>query len=376
MKDILPKPDKSTIRLRFVVEGRNFSFHPLPRGRWDDKRDRQIVASIGVKIQNDILAGNFDSSLQKYRHQAVSPQCTDKVTHHQEKASEKSWLTLWDKWVASLELAACTVADHYACVRAMIVKGESPSLPQVEWLINCNLAASTFNRRLSMLRSCLRWATDEGLIVDNPLKKIRSRSASERERRRSDEKKAPLSDIEISKILDHLDKVQPSYSPFVRFMLFSGVRTGEAVGLIWENIDLEKRLIFIGQSISRERGKYEKVRKNPKTKESIRTLIMSRRIFDLLVSVKPNENSSGLIFKSPKGQIIDHGNFRTQCWKPALLALNIPYRKPYATRHTLLSQALESGLSVPQVAQIAGHRDGKMILQNYGHVINQSRLPE
>lgn len=374
MKDIIPKPDKGTIRLRFTVEGRNFGFHPLPKGRWSDKRDRQIVASIGVKIQNDILAGNFDSSLEKYRHRAMPPQCvTNEVFYPQ---CEESWLTLWDKWVNSLELATSTAADHYACVRAMIVKGGDPSLLQIEWLTNCSLSASTFNRRLSMLRSCLRWAIDEGLTANNPLKKIRSRSANEQERRQSDEKKAPLSDIEIGKILDRMDLVQPSYSSFVRFMLFSGVRTGEAVGLTWENIDLEKRLIFISQSISRERGKYRKIRKNPKTRESIRTLIMSTRIFDLFVSIKTDENPCGLIFKSPKGQIIDHGNFRAQCWKPTLLALEIPYRKPYATRHTLLSQALESGLSVPQVAQIAGHRDGKMILQNYGHVINQSQLPE
>jgi integrase len=207
------------------------------------------------------------------------------------------------------------------------------------------------------------------------LKKIRSRLTTEQERQLSDDKKAPFSDLEIQKILNHVDQFYPTYAPFVKFLLFSGTRTGEAVGLVWENIDLEKRLIFIKESISRERGGYKKVRKTPKTRDSVRTLKMSNRIFDVLNSVT-TENACGLIFKSPKGQIIDHGNFRTQCWKPALLALGIAYRKPYATRHTLLSQALESGLSVPQVAQIAGHRDGKMILQHYGHVINQPFLPE
>jgi integrase len=257
----------------------------------------------------------------------------------------------------------------------MILKAKNPPFSSIEWLQSNELAASTFNRRLSMLRSCLRWAIDEGLAKDDPLKKIRSRLTTEQERQLSDDKKAPFSDLEIQKILNHVDRFYPTYSPFVRFLFFSGVRTGEAVGLVWENIDLEKRLIFIKESISRERGGYKKVRKTPKTRDSVRTLKMSNRIFDVLNSVT-TENACGLIFKSPKGQVIDHGNFRTQCWKPTLLALDIAYRKPYATRHTLISQALESGLSVPQVAQIAGHRDGKMILQHYGHVINQSQLPE
>jgi integrase len=371
--NINPSKDRKAIRLQFTVEGARFSFSPLPGGKWENKRDRQLVAAIATKIENDILAGNFDPSLERYRHKLSPAQ-----TPLPEKASPKKacWIEIWDAWVCSLDLPASTAADHYACVRAMIVKSGNPLLNNVEWLQANKLVASTFNRRLSMLRSCLLWAVEENLIkpTDSPLKKVRSRTVTEDERRRSDKKKAPLSDAEIEKILDYVDRVYPTYGPFVRFLLFSGVRTGEAVGLTWDNVDLEKRLIFIRQSVSRQRGKYEKICKTPKTKESVRTLKMSDRVFALFNSII-TENVCGLIFKSPKGQIIDHGNFRTQCWKRTLSDLNIPYRKPYATRHTLLSQALESGLSVPQVAQIAGHRDGKMILQHYGHVINQPQLP-
>lgn len=369
--NINPSKDRKAIRLQFTVEGARFSFSPLPGGKWDNKRDRQLVAAIATKIENDILAGNFDLSLERYRHKLSAAQ-----NPLPEKASSRiCWLELWDAWVASLDLPISTAADHYACVRAMIVKSENPPLDNIEWLQVSKLAASTFNRRLSMLRSCLLWAIDEGLAKANPLKKIRSRLTTEQERQLSDGKKTPFSDLEIQKILSRIDRFYPTYAPFVQFLLFSGVRTGEAVGLTWENVDLERRLIFVKQSISRERGGYKKIQKNPKTRDSIRTLRMSDRVFALFGSII-TENACGLIFKSPKGQIIDHGNFRTQCWKPTLSALGIPYRKPYATRHTLLSQALESGLSVPQVAQIAGHRDGKMILQHYGHVINQSQLPE
>ncbi len=365
--------DRKAIRLQFTVEGARFSFSPLPGGKWENKRDRQLVAAIATKIENDILAGNFDPSLERYRHGMSIAQTPLQVN----TTSKVCWLNIWDAWVNSLNLLPSTAADHYACVRAMLVKAQNPLISQVDWFVSCNLAASTFNRRLSMLRSCLRWATEEGLIkpAGDPLRKIHSRTATEDERQQSDKKKAPLSGAEIEKILDYVDRVYVTYAPFVRFLLFSGVRTGEAVGLTWGSIDLEKRLVFIKQSVSRQRGKYQKICKSPKTKESVRTLKMSDRVFTLFSSII-TENACGLIFKSPKGQIIDHGNFRTQCWLPTLRFLDIPYRKPYATRHTLLSQALESGLSVPQVAQIAGHRDGKMILQNYGHVINQSQLPE
>lgn len=366
--NIKPSKDRQGIRLQFTIEGVPFSFAPLKNGKWENKRDRQLVAAIATRIENDALAGCFDSSLQKYRHH-----CAEYPLLPPEGNRSPRWLDIWDKWVCSLDLPISTAADHYACVRAMLVKAKNPSLDRIEWLQFNELAASTFNRRLSMLRSCLRWAVGEDLMKGDPLKGIRSRKSEQG--RLADDKKAPFSDLEIQRIFSHLDRFYPTYAPFVRFLLFSGTRTGEAVGLTWENVDLENRLIFVNQSISRKRGGYEKIRKSPKNRDSIRTLRMSSRIFDVLNSMAA-DNACGLIFKSPKGQIIDHGNFRTQCWKPTLLALDIPYRKPYATRHTLLSQALESGLSVPQVAEIAGHRDGKMILQHYARVINKPQLPE
>jgi integrase len=370
--NIIPSKDRKAIRLQFTVEGIRFSFSPLPGGKWENKYDRQLVAAIATKIENDIRSGHFDPSLESYRHKvaaiAQSPL--------RAKCNDFSWLEIWDDWVNSLNLRPQTKADHYQYVRRSIEKAGNPPITDAEWVENLKLAASTFNRRLSMLRSCLQWAAGEGLISDrNPLKKVKSRTATDEERQRSDDKKSPLSEVEIDKILEYVDRYHPTYAPFVRFLLFSGVRAGEAVGLMWENIDLDKRLIHIKQVITRERGKYKKTRKQPKTRGSIRILKMSERIYNLLVSIR-SELATGLVFKSPKGAIIDHGNFRNQCWKPTLLALEIPYRKPYATRHTLLSQALESGFSVPQVAQIAGHSDGRMIVTHYGHVINQPQLPD
>lgn len=373
--NISPTRNREGIQIGFTVEGVRYRFHPLPGGKWDSKRDRQLVTSVATKITNDILAGNFDPTLDRYRHKSMTECSVDRQVAV--SISKKCWLELWDGWVTSLELPHATAASHYACLRAMLVNADSPTLSRIDWLTESRLAASTFNRRLSMLRSCLQWASDERLIKaeENPLKKLKSRITTEQERQFSDDKKTPLSETEIKKILEYVDNRHSTYAPFVRFLLFSGVRTGEAVGLIWENIDLDKRLIYIKQSISRERGKYQKIRKSPKTRASIRTLRMSERIYELLMSILPSREPLGLVFRSPKGQVIDHGNFRCHCWKPTLSALNIPYRKPYVTRHTLLSQALESGLSVPQVAQIAGHRDGRMIVTHYGHVINQPQLP-
>ncbi|MEG4807944.1 site-specific integrase [Microcoleus sp. F8-D3] len=376
MKDIIPKQDKGGIRLRFTLQGHKFSFHPLPKGRWEDKRDRQIVASIGGKIQNDILAGVFDPTLERYRHRPCT-QIADKVLRPQPNIIH--WLEIWDEFVASLKLKPATAADHYACVRAQILKAGNPGIAETNWFTDrTDLASSTFNRRLGMLSKAVSWAIEQKTIFKNPLTGIELRSTSLAEEEASESKKVPFNSMEVSLIISYFHNRHSSYAPFVEFLLFSGVRTGEAVGLRWCDIDIDKRTIAIEQAVTRERGHYRKIAKRPKTLQSRRLLKMSTRIYDLFVRIKPNAilGDKELVFKSPMGCSIDHGNFRTSYWKPALENLGISYRKPYATRHTLLSEALESGMSIPQVAAIAGHKDGRMIVQHYGRQINQPCLPE
>ncbi len=373
--EILPQKNRQGIRLQFSVGGERFSFSPLKGGKWESKRDRNLVAAIGTKIVNDILAGAFDPSLEKYRHKFCTENAGEKFS---QKSSKICWLEIWDRFVKSLKLSAATAADHYACVRAAIVKAGNPGILNIEWLLGrTDWAASTFNRRVSMLNRCASWALAQKLISKNPLAEIQGRSQTLEEEEQAEGKKKPFNAVEVAQIIEYFYQKHPTYAPFVEFLLFSGVRTGEAVGLRWQDVDLEKRTVAIEQSISRERGGYKKIAKRPKTNQSRRKLKMSQRVYELFLKIQPQSVlGSSLVFHSPQGFAIDHGNFRSRFWEPALKLLNIPYRKPYATRHTLLSEAIEAGLTVPQVAAIAGHKDGRMVMQHYGRTINQAQLPD
>lgn len=375
MNIVLAKNRKG-IRLRFTVESVRYEFQPLSGGKWENKRDRQLVTAIATKIENDILAGGFDCTLEKYRHKPLSDSAVTQIAPNPKNA-KIYWLGLLDAWVEDLALPVHTAAGHYRVLRQQIEKSGNPTLSEVDWLLNSKIATSTFNRRLSMLRSLVQWGREKKLIDFDPLVKAVYRKAAIEEQQKQEENCRPFCHDEIARILELFRCKHPTYAPFVEFMFFTGVRTGEAVGLLWRYVDFDKRLISVKQSVTRERNGYKKVVSQPKTRQSIRNLRMSDRVFDLLISIKPQEtNLAEFVFKSPTGCVIDHGRFRACYWKPALEQLGIPYRKPYATRHTLLSEALEQGLTVPQVAQIAGHKDGRMILQHYGHVINQPQLPE
>lgn len=89
-----------------------------------------------------------------------------------------------------------------------------------------------------------------------------------------------------------------------------------------------------------------------------------------------NLDPDGLVFNSPTGKVIDDQNFRNRAWKTVLTRLEIDYRKPYTTRHTLISHALDLGMNPVMVAQLTGH-DVQTLYENYaGNVNSRPMLPE
>ena len=85
---------------------------------------------------------------------------------------------------------------------------------------------------------------------------------------------------------------------------------------------------------------------------------------------QPND----LIFYSPKGKPIDDHTFSQRVWKSLCAVAGIPYRVPYACRHTVLSHSIEGGMTIKQAQYIAGHSSPQMLLETYGHMIDRPTL--
>lgn len=178
MNIVLAKSRKG-IRLRFTVESVRYEFQPFPRGKWDNRRDRQLVTAIATRIENDVLAGSFDPTLEKYRHRSLSDGVTVTQFAPKPKDVEIHWLELYDNWIKELCLPAHTAADHYRVLRRQIEKSGNPTLLEIDWFLDSIIAASTFNRCLSMLRSLIRWCREKKLIDFDPLTKVVHRKAGD-----------------------------------------------------------------------------------------------------------------------------------------------------------------------------------------------------
>lgn|GEM_PF-2581585 len=67
MREISPTNNNGSIQLKFSFGGKRYTLNPLPSAHFGNKRDFAIAKAIALKIQNDILAGHFDETLDRYR---------------------------------------------------------------------------------------------------------------------------------------------------------------------------------------------------------------------------------------------------------------------------------------------------------------------
>jgi len=359
MRKINPTNNNGSIQLKFSVSGTRYSFNPIPGGIYEDSRDMATAQSICTRIQNDILAEHFDSTLNSYRLVPKS---------EPQKKSFKTWLELWDFWVDTLDLAEDTKADHYYWTRVMVAKS-NPRLSDTSWIPD--LAPSTIRSRLSLLKACSRWAVGHGYLDANPwvgfkVKKVKPTPIK------------PFTREEIAKIAEGFDLVFPHYAPFVRFLLLTGCRISEVIGLRWLDVDFDRRSIIIQENLTIDRSGngYRRIRKPTKT-GSIRHLPINDVLMATLQSVRPEKpKGSDLVFTSVEGKPIDSNNFRSRYWKPLLAQIQVEYRKIHTTRHSLASHAIHQGKPLTEIAYLLGHSDTRMVMQTYGHLIGNPSLPE
>lgn len=72
---------------------------------------------------------------------------------------------------------------------------------------------------------------------------------------------------------------------------------------------------------------------------------------------------------SKEGTHFDGNAFRGRRWAPAFLCAGIPYRRPYATRHTFAAWSLMVGIHADLLVGLVGHSSRQVVYQVYGRYV-------
>ncbi len=258
----------------------------------------------------------------------------------------------------------------------MLLRWEIKDFEELGYSLNRDkkLGPVTYNDRLAILRRFIKWCLKKKYIKSDPL--------DECVRRRKDDvnmKREPYTDEEMLLLLEHFENnkhLRKYYYPFIKFLLLTGCRNGEAIGLKVNMIDFSKRKIFICKNLARDyQGK--RYLKSPKTASGNRYIPMSDELVELLTQVCSRKTPSSYVFTSKYNNPIDDRQFQKRVLKPALLKLGIPERDLYACRHTFGTAAVEQNVDMLSLTYLMGHKKPRTVLDYYAKLRSKpSTLPQ
>lgn len=109
----------------------------------------------------------------------------------------------------------------------------------------------------------------------------------------------------------------PHYQPFVRFLVGTAARWGEAVAMRVGDVDLHGDTVRIRRALKwSPDGNH--VIGPPKTKKSKRTVVLPPEVAADLEDLVAGRGARELLFPAPRGGMIAHRTFWSDHWRPAL----------------------------------------------------------
>jgi integrase len=165
----------------------------------------------------------------------------------------------------------------------------------------------------TVLNLFFRYALKVGYIESNPLDKVElpkiRKTLEEIER-----KKAKfLSKEEMKQFMSFFGRTprEVRLNLLIEFMYLTGLRIGESLALIWENVDLKNQLITIKYTLDKHSASLKAFKlTSPKTNDSYRTISINKRCVEILKELKQlntqiNPLDKRFIFLNTTGGLID-----------------------------------------------------------------------
>ncbi|MDV2991845.1 MAG: Tyrosine recombinase XerC [Chroococcidiopsis sp. SAG 2025] len=368
------KSSNNRLQLVFSYGGKR---HYLSTGFPDTSQYQKLAKMKASEIEKEILYERFDQTLEKYKPKSalstvtpIPPIFTPKV----------NLAEIWDKYVEwkRLQCAPSTMKNQYHAYSSYLKRLPTHDLDRANDIRDCVLQTIPINsakRFIVALNSCCQWAVKSGLIAENPFYGMAGEIKLPKPEKAEDDID-PFSLAERDKIIQafRCDRYYKFYAPLVEFLFNTGARPSEAIALQWKHVTSDLKFISFEQAVTvSEKGLA--VKQGLKTQEK-RRFPCNAKVQAILSSIKPeNTKPDDLLFPSPAGKYIDFHNFRNRAWKTVLAGLDINYRKPYQTRHTFITLALENGLDAKDVARLVGNSP-EIIYRHYAGNKRELFVPE
>ena len=303
---------RDRLRLRWSFGGQRHTLYlELP----DSITNRRVAEAKAKLIERDMALGAFDATLEKYRSQfeARSIAATDLY----EQFVEAKTRTVLPQSMTKYQGLSSYLRQYFRN-RAADAITQTDAHKFCDWLSK-RLRPVMVRERIATLRSCWNWAIARKVLTVNPWIEVKVRVARTQ--------KKPFTRDEIGRIIEGFrsDCDYAYYADYVKFLLGTGCRLGEAIALRWRHLDANCQAVWFGESYYR--GQF----KGLKTEDE-RVVMLTSRLTQMLLARRPDRVSPDeLIFPGKFGKPVNDHNFRNRAWKSVLAKVRVEYRRPRNT---------------------------------------------
>lgn len=165
----------------------------------------------------------------------------------------------------------------------------------------------------------------------------------------------------------------------IPFLIFTGLRIGEAIALEWKDIDYENKTITVNKNVvevkSKETGKFILQKQDStKTDSSTRIIPISNNAMECIENLQKINGDKKIIFASQTGKYISPSNFN-RMFRGIQKALKYEtILGIHSLRHTFATLMLNKGIDVKIVSELLGHSNVSVTYNIYIHTIQSQKI--
>jgi len=331
------------VRNRIWLNGKRHAFYGRTKGELKQKiQEAKRLAKYGVEVNNK-------ETMAKYM----------------------------SRWISTGDKKQKTIDSRRICMNRMLphighIKVSMLTAVQIDKmykeLASTGLSARSVRQTHEVLSKALNDAKNiEKSILINPVENLIQKPQPSKIKTNFLEKN------EVEKLL----AVDSDWTPLFTFLIHTGLRRGEALGLAWDCVDMENKTLEVKQSlISVSSGK---IFTSPKTKESHRIVTLNPIALAALRTQRNNQSerklrlgekwgNTGLVFTNEWGKALAPSSPNTGLKKSLAKAGIQKHIRLHDLRHTCATLMLEAGAITKQIQDALGHKQYSTTMEIYGHV--------
>ncbi|MGH3085720.1 MAG: site-specific integrase [Rubrobacteraceae bacterium] len=238
--------------------------------------------------------------------------------------------------------------------------------------LDAGLGAATVQKMHQVLHKAFEQAVKWNLIPRNPADGVKAPTPVPKEMR-------PLPAPEAHGLLEAAR--DDRFEAFYVLALRTRMRSGELLGLKWEDIELGSvPTVRARRTLTRIEDGKRLALGEPKTKKSRRTIRLTARAVEALKRHRARQaeeklkagalyEDQGLVFAGEGGGLVNPSNLRQRSFAPLLKKAGLPHITFHDLRHTCASLLFQRNVHPKFVQELLGHASVAITLDTYSHML-------